>query len=383
MINRIAQQKLLELAGYFKVVSVNGPRQSGKTTLVKNTFKSKPYVSLENPDERLFALEDPRGFLQTYSSGAIFDEIQRAPLLFSYLQEIVDNSNSPGQYILTGSNNFLLQENITQSLAGRVGHLTLLPFSMNEINNKEYSDNDLMLKGFYPPIYDQNIPFHEWIPNYIKTYIEKDVRQIKNISDLLLFEKFVRVLAGRCSQEVNYTNISNEIGIDTKTVQSWIGILVNSYLIFLLKPHYKNFNKTIVKRPKLYFIDTAIACSLLNIKQNNHIQNHPLRGALFENMVISEALKNNLNKGLENNLYYWRDKTGHEVDLIVEEGVKQIPIEIKSSATINSTFFKNLNYWNKLRKEEGGLLLYSGVKTQQRSNNIKVMNWRDFNVESN
>jgi predicted AAA+ superfamily ATPase len=300
MIQRTAKDKLIQLANTFKAVAVTGARQTGKTTLVKQVFKNKPYLSLENPDIRTFAIEDPRGFLASYPDGAIFDEIQRAPQLFSYLQEILDNSTKKGLFILTGSNNFLLQQNISQSLAGRVGYLQLLPFSIEELKIATLlpdDDDELMLNGFYPPIYDQSIPPLDWCPNYIRTYIEKDVRQIKNITDLIVFERFIKLLAGRSGQELNNSALAVETGVDVKTIQSWIGILENSFIIYLLKPHFKNFNKTIVKRPKVYFYDTALVCNLLGIQQVAQLQTHPLRGAIFEGMVVTELLKKRTNIG--------------------------------------------------------------------------------------
>ena len=381
MIERIAKNKLIELASLFKAVSITGPRQSGKTTLVKTTFPNKTYISLENPDARRFAQDDPRGFLETYKKGAILDEVQKVPELFSYLQEILDNTKEKGLFILTGSNNFLLQENIGQSLAGRIASIILLPFSIDELKSKNLlinEDKQLMLNGFYPPIYDQKIPFGDWYPNYISTYIEKDVRQIKNITNLSNFERFLSILAGRCAQELNMTSISNDIGVDIKTIQSWISILETSYIVYLLKPHHKNFNKTIVKRPKLYFYDTGLVCSLLNIKNIKHIENHPLRGALFENMLVSEFIKHNTHRGLAINLYYWRNKTGHEIDLIIDKTDKLIPVEIKSAKTINNDFFKNLKYWCKLSREQKSFLLYSGDLKQKRTDGINILNWKDF-----
>jgi predicted AAA+ superfamily ATPase len=248
MIQREAKKKLIDLAAKFKAVAVTGARQTGKTTLIKEVFQAKPYVSLENLDLRNFALEDPRGFLENYPNGAVLDEVQRTPNLFSYLQEILDNSNEKGLFILSGSNNFLLQQSISQSLAGRIGYINLLPFSIVELSNVNLlpnSDDELLVRGFYPPVYDQDIPVADWCPNYIRTYIEKDVRQIKNISDLIVFEKFVRLLAGRTGQELNNLSLSNEIGVDVKTVHSWIGILESSFIVYLLKPHFKNFNKII------------------------------------------------------------------------------------------------------------------------------------------
>ena len=381
MIQREAQYKLAQLGDTFKAIAVIGPRQSGKTTLVKVTFPEKPYLSLENPDTRNFALEDPRGFLQNLPNGAILDEVQRTPLLFSYLQEILDNSNQKGLFILTGSNNFLLQESISQSLAGRVGYLNLLPFSVKELlleNLLPETDEEVMVNGFYPPIYDQRISSLDWVPNYIKTYIEGDVRQIKNVSDLLIFEKFMSVLAGRTSQELNLTSISNEVGVDLKTVQSWIGILESSFIIYLLKPHFQNYNKTIVKRPKVYFYDTGLVCSFLRISTISQLENHPLKGAIFETMVVIEMVKKYTNQGINPPLFYWRDKTGHEIDLIIDKGNLLTPIEIKSSKTINSDFFKNLKYWNHLSKMNKAVLIYSGIQEQNRSDGTLITNWKNI-----
>lgn len=382
MIKRDAEKKMLHLASKFKALAVTGPRQSGKTTLVRNLFSDKPYVSLENPDNRKFALSDPRGFFASYPKGAILDEVQRTPDLFSYLQELLDNTKKKGLFILTGSNNFLLQQNISQTLAGRVGYLNLLPFSLSELSNAKKlpkSDDELMFKGFYPPVYDQKISPRDWCPNYIRTYIERDIRQLKNIADLIVFERFLSLLAGRCSQELNMNALATEAGVDNKTIQSWIGILESSFVIYLLKPHFKNYNKTIVKRPKVYFYDTSLVCSLLRITDVKHLQTHPLRGAIFENMVITELVKQRTNAGNPINLYYWRDKTGHEVDLIIDNGAKLLPIEIKSGKTIHDDFLKNLNYWCRLSKTKNSLLLYSGDIEQNRSNGTKVMNWRSIN----
>lgn len=381
MIERIASKKILQLASVFKSVAITGPRQSGKTTLVKMLFPNKTYLSLENPDTRRFALEDPRGFLKRYEAGAIFDEAQRTPELFSYLQEILDNSSESGRFIITGSNNFLLQQNISQSLAGRVAILNLLPFSTPELffDQKDAPDeNELILKGLYPPVYDLNIPPEDWFPNYLRTYIDRDVRQIKNITDLIVFERFIRLLAGRTGQELNLTSLAVDTGVDTKTIQSWIGILESSFIIYLLRPHYKNFNKTLVKRPKIYFYDTGLVCSLLGIITVDQLQLHPLRGSLFECLVVTELLKNRTNVGKQVNLYYWRDKTGHEIDVIIDNGTSLLPIEIKAGRTINGDFFKNLIYWNKLSGEQAGYIVYAGTQQEDRSNGISVINW--FNM---
>jgi len=385
MIKRDAHKKLMGLASMFKAVAVTGPRQSGKTTLVKQVFKSKPYLSLENPDTRNFALDDPRGFLQLYSGGAILDEVQRVPHLFSYLQEVLDDSIQKGLFVLSGSNNFLLQQNISQTLAGRIGYMNLLPFALTELQKAKVlpkTDDELMLNGFYPPIYDQKIPPGDWCPNYIRTYIERDVRQIKNVTDLIVFEKFIQLLAGRTGQELNSNALSIETGVDVKTIQSWIGILESSFIIYLLKPHHKNFKKTIVKRPKVYFYDSALVCSMLGIKNNEQLNTHPSRGAIFETMVVGELVKERTNKGLPVNLYYWRDKTGHEIDIIVDDAGKLLPIEIKSGKTINSEFFKNLVYWKKISGEKKSTLLYAGDTAQLRSEGTKVINWRNFIIKN-
>lgn len=381
MIERIAKTKILQLASVFKSVAVTGPRQSGKTTLVRKLFPEKTYLSLENPDTRRYAMEDPRGFLKKYESGAIFDEVQRTPELFSYLQEVLDQSQEPGRFILTGSNNFLLQQNISQSLAGRIAILNLLPFSSIELFGSENSapdENELIFKGLYPPIYDMGIPPEDWFPNYLRTYIDRDVRQIKNITDLIVFERFIRLLAGRTGQELNLTSLAVETGVDTKTIQSWIGILESSFIIYLLRPHYKNFNKTLIKRPKIYFYDTGLVCSLLGITAVNQLELHPLRGSLFECLVVTELLKKRTNAGKQINLYYWRDKTGHEVDIIIDQGMSLLPLEIKAGKTINSDFFKGLTYWNKLSGEESGVILYAGEQEEDRSTGISVANWFNF-----
>jgi predicted AAA+ superfamily ATPase len=382
MINREAQKKLLQLSNTFKAIAVIGPRQAGKTTLVKTTFPDKPYFSLENPDIRNFAIEDPRGFLSSIPKGAILDEVQRVPQLFSYLQEVLDNSSQKGLFIFTGSNNFLLQENISQTLAGRVAYLNLLPFTANELKSKKLlpkTDEEVLFKGFYPPIYDQKIEPIDWMPNYIKTYIERDVRQIKNVTDLLVFEKFMRVLAGRTGQELNLSAICNEVDVNLKTIQSWIGILESSFIIYLLKPYYQNYNKTIVKRPKVYFYDTGLVCSFLRISNASQLENYPLKGAIFETMIVIELVKKFTNNGITPPLFYWRDKTGHEIDVIVDNAGKITPIEIKSGKTINTDFFKHLKYWNNLSKNQSAILIYSGDQEQKRSDGTIVTNWHTIN----
>lgn len=379
MIYRQATNELKVLAEQFKAVAVVGPRQSGKTTLVREVFKDKPYSNLENPDIRKFAAEDPRGFLSEYPSGAVLDEVQRVPELFSYLQQILDEKSNNGSFILTGSNNFLLQENISQSLAGRVGYLFLLPLTLEEIDKKETDSNQLILKGGYPALYSEDIDPHRFFANYIRTYIERDVRLIKNITDLYAFEKFLRLCAGRIGQLLNMSNLAVEVGVDVKTIGSWIGILETSFIVFRLQPFHESFNKRIVKMPKLYFYDTGLAAALLGIEEKRQLVLHPSRGSLFENMIIVDFLKSRYNKGKSNNLFFWRDNTGNEVDLLLEKGNIRTAIEIKSGQTFKDDFLKGIKFWNKLTKSIGSFLIYGGDFTYKRSDGITVVSFNYIN----
>ncbi len=381
MIPRDAEKQLTLLAKSFKAIAVTGARQVGKTTLVKIIFPDKPYVSLENPDTRDFALEDPRGFLNRYKEGAILDEVQRAPHIFSFLQEILDSSIEKGKFILTGSNNFLLQESISQTLAGRVGYLTMTPFSIGELHRASLlpeDDDVLLFNGMFPPIYDQDIPSLLWCRNYIQTYVERDMRQMLAIGNLYRFERFLKILAGRNAQELNMSAIAVEAGIDEKTVQSWISVLRAANLVYLVKPYHRNFNKTIIKRPKVYFCDSSLVCSLLGITETSQVQTHPLRGSLFESMVMIELLKNNLNHGRGQEWYYWRTKAGHEIDAVRDNGDETTAIEIKSSQTMHREYLKGLERWAALSSLNHNFLLYAGSEKQIRSNGIQVMNWREF-----
>lgn len=378
MIPRLLGKTLQHSAREFPVVAVLGPRQSGKTTLVKSLFPSKPYVSLEDPDKRAYAQTDPRGFLAGYEKGAIFDEIQRVPELFSYLQGIVDKNRKPGMFILTGSQNFLLMQHLSQSLAGRVQILTLLPLSLEEVamTGRVGVDHSIF-KGFYPVLYSHPGGMHptHWYPSYIQTYLERDVRQIKNIDNLSAFQKFLKLCAARTGQLLNLSSLANECGITHNTAHSWVGILEASFVIFLLKPYHENFNKRVVKTPKLYFYDTGLACSLLEISKQPYLSSHPLRGHLFETLVVSEMMKVNFNRGLPSNLYFWRDKTGHEVDAVMTRGAEMDAVEIKSGLTIAEDAFSGLDYWRKISKKQGtNFLIYAGRENQKRSR-FKVLGW--------
>lgn len=376
---RHAEKILRQYSRHFRALAVVGPRQSGKTTLVKKVFPRKPYVSMEDPDERMFATNDPRAFLNRFKNGAVIDEAQRVPELFSYLQQLLDKTDKNGLFILTGSNNFLLQQNISQSLAGRIGYIDLLPLSYTEIiqfpNAPEHA-NDFILNGTYPELYDKNRKPGLWYPAYIRTYIERDVKQIKNIENTLLFNRFIQLCAGRTAQQLNVSALSIECGIDVKTVQAWLGILQSSYIIYLLPPYHKNYNKRVVKTPKLYFIDTGLACSLLGIRQVNELEKSHFRGALFENYVIMDLLKQKYNSGNRDSLYYWRENNGIEIDLLIDKGNKIIPVEIKATETFAASHIKSISHWNRISGNTGGVLLYDGEAGFTSSDKIKIASWK-------
>lgn len=294
--------------------------------------------------------------------------------MFSYLQQILDETKDPGRFILSGSNNFLLQENISQSLAGRIAYINLLPFTYNELKLNIEIDR-ILCQGLYPPIYSQNLDYDKWYQNYIRTYIERDVRQIKNITNLHLFERFVKLCAGRIGQLFNMSSLAIETGVDSKTIASWIGILEASFVIFRLQPHHVNFNKRLVKMPKIYFYDTGLVCSLQGIKNNEQLILHHLRGSIFENFIIAELLKERYNKAEPNNLYFWRDNTGNEIDIISDNAGDLLPIEVKSGKTITNEFFRNINTWQKISGCNTAYLIYAGESVQKRSNGITILPW--------
>ncbi len=349
MIKRDISQKILDLSEKFPVLTITGPRQSGKTTLLRNLFGDLFYASLENPDTRMFAIQDPKNFLHQFSNGGIIDEAQLSPELFSYIQGIVDQSGKTGQFILSGSQSFLLHDRISQSLAGRTAIFRLLPFSFSELSKADqllpsYEAN--IFHGFFPRLYDKKIDPPDFYPNYIQTYLERDVRSLQNIHDLNLFVRFLGLCAGRVGQLLDYTSLANDCGVSHNTVKAWISVLEASYVLFLLQPHHENFSKRLVKRPKLYFYDTGLCCSLLRIEKESQLNNHYLKGSLFENLILSELLKRRYNQGKASNLYFWRDHRGMEVDLIIEQANGLTPVEIKSSKTWNRDFFMNLEKWN-------------------------------------
>lgn len=383
MFPRELEKKIKETAQSYPVIALTGPRQSGKTTLVKELFgKEYKYVNLENIDLRTYAQNDPRAFLEEYKGNLIIDEVQNVPDLFSYIQVMVDDSNRPGQFILTGSQNFLLLEKISQSLAGRVAIFHLLPLSINELKKSNLTLpnlEELLFTGFYPRIYDKNLNPKEWYSNYLLTYVERDVRTLKNINDLGTFQIFLKMCAARTGQLLDLTSIGNDCGISHNTVKDWINILEASFIIFLLRPHYKNFNKRLVKSPKIFFYDSGLLCHLLGIESPEQINTHYLRGGIFESFIISEIIKYRTNKNKDSNVYFWRDKYGHEIDCIIENQKGLTPIEIKSAKTINDNFFDGLNYWNNLSKntKENTYIIYAGNENQTRSNG-KIISWQNI-----
>lgn len=382
MFERGLEAELKKSVKSYPVIALTGPRQSGKTTLVRKLFKKYKYVNLENIEIRSYAQNDPMAFLEEYQGNLIIDEAQNVPDLFSYIQVIVDENNKPGQFILTGSQNFLLLEKIAQSLAGRVSIFHLLPFSIKELKKANYklvNLEKLLFMGFYPRIYDKKLEPKEWYSNYLHTYVERDIRMLKRIQDLGTFQIFLKMCAARCGQLLDLTSIGNDCGVSHNTIKEWINILEASFIIFLLRPHYKNFNKRLVKSPKIYFYDTGLLCHLLGIESPEQIKTHYLRGGIFESFAISEFIKNRINKNIDPNIYFWRDKFGHEIDCIIENGKKLIPVEIKSAKTIHINFFDNLNYWNSLSKNssENTYVVYAGSNNQTRSLG-KILSWKNI-----
>lgn len=370
---------LKKLSRQFPALGILGPRQSGKTTLAKALFPHHKYLNLEELDTRRFAAEDPRRFLKSLEGGpgAILDEIQRTPDLLSYIQGHIDEWQKPGFFILTGSENILLNQHISQTLAGRIALKTLLPLSLEELQNVSMVPaevEEILFQGFYPSLYAKKLEPRDWIQSYIQTYIERDVRNLKQITDLTVFQKFLQLCAGRIGQILDLTSIGNDCGITAHTVRSWLSILEATYVIFLLHPHHKNFSKRLIKAPKLYFYDTAIACHLLSILSAKDLATHYLRGGLFESMVLSDLLKQRFNAGLTSNLYFWRDKSGHEIDCILEQGRTLTPIEIKSGETFSADFFANIVKWNQLsgNAPSNSYVVYGGKETQARSQGIAL-----------
>ena len=382
MIERTIEEKLRQMTTKFPVVTLTGTRQCGKSTLLKQRFNEFKYISLEDLDRRQFAIDDPRGFLMNFGTPLIIDEAQYAPDLFSYIQTRVDEKNEAGMYILSGSHNFLLMERISQSLAGRTAVLKMAPLSIKELRQASLLPenlNDWLITGGYPRIYDKEIAPVDFFPNYVQTYLERDVRLLRNISDMSQFVRFLKLCAGRVAQLLNIASLASECGISVPTANAWLSILETSYTIFLLKPYYRNFNKRLIKSPKLYFFDTGLAASLLGLEEPRQMETHYLRGELFENMVISEFMKQAYAQGREPNLYFWRDSNYEEVDLLSEQSTTLECYEIKSAATMHSDHLSSLKTFAKQAQLDTNRLhvVYGGEQDIQTSNG-NYISWKNL-----
>ena len=386
MILRKLAAKLRELAGYYPVVAVTGPRQSGKTTLCQASFPDKPYVSMEALDTREFALTDPRGFLDEYRQGAILDEIQRAPALLSYLQEAVDADPEPGRFILTGSQHFGMSDAIAQSLAGRCGILTLLPPDLEELQAFPDAPRDLyttLWQGAYPRIYDQQIPAQQWLADYVATYIQHDVRQVIQVGDLLAFSEFLKLCAGRTAQEINLSSLGADAGISHNTARAWLSVLETSYVLYRLPAWHTNIRKQVIKAPKLHFFDSGLVCYLLGIREPEQLRHHPLRGAIFESWVVSELYKLQIHEGEQPRMFHYRETRGPEIDLLIDRGDKLHAVEIKSGATAAPDFFRHFDLLPERLKNTPlptdirNHVVYGGDTSQQRSQ-AQLLSWRDL-----
>ncbi len=380
IISRNVESLVTILREQYPILTIVGPRQSGKTTLSRKVFPRFGYVSLENPDIRMEVELDPKGFLTNYPDGLIIDEFQRVPQLASYLQQIVDDDPRPGRFILTGSRSLEIMDQVSQSLVGRSATVELLPFSYSEIFPyiAAHDLTSILYTGLYPPIYHRNLDPAIWFSNYVRNYLERDVRQLVNIRDLNSFHRFIVLCAGRVGQLINYSDICSELGVSHNTVKAWLSILEAHYVIFFLYPFHANQVKRVVKTPKLYFYDTGLVSWLLSAREANHLDAHPLRGAIFENFCVSELTKSCFNRGERSNFYFWRDKSGHEIDVIQDSGLDYTGIEVKISKTFNKSFLKNLNYLAERDKRLTRRILVSGGEESKSLGDFSIVSWRDI-----
>ena len=391
------RKPLLASARHFPVVTVTGPRQSGKTTLVQATFPRRPYVNLEEPDQRAFAKEDPRGFLSRFRSGVVIDEVQHVPELLSYIQTVADRDRRPGRFILTGSQNLLLLKSIGQSLAGRAAVLHLMPLSYSEIRERaalgwptfgrraaparRITDDDLfelLWRGQYPAVNASSVPAQEWLRNYYRTYVERDVRQLVNVGDLETFGRFVRLCAGRHGSLLNTVALGNDCGVTHSTVRRWLSILEATFVIHLLRPYHRSFNKRLIKAPKLYFLDSGLVCYLLDVRSAAELRTHASRGAVFEGFILAELLKLHWHSGEEPRVFFWRDSAAHEVDFIVERAAAALAIEVKSSQTLAGDAYDGLQFWLRLAGEKARPVLVYGGESQFQRQSVWTYPWSVF-----
>jgi len=385
MIKRIIADKILELANKYPVISITGPRQSGKTSLAQELFSEHTYFNLENLDTLALAKSDPKEFLKSGSGERmIIDEIQRFPELLSYIQVEVDSQKKDGQFVITGSQNFAISENISQSLAGRVANFTLLPLSYSEVVESKYANvfeksNASMVKGFYPRPLVKNIQSEDFYRDYLSTYVERDVRQIKNVGDLSTFQRFLQLLAGRVGQLVNLSSLANDVGVNYKTIESWLSVLEASYIAYSLQPYYQNYGKRVIKAPKIYFYDVGLLCYLLKINSVTELESHFAYGHIFENFIITEIIKNNFNLRKNKQVYFWRDSNGNEVDAVIDSGENKQGIEIKVARTFNPDMLKGLSNWSILNPKinHPTNLIYTGESEQKVQEHV-VINWKTF-----
>ncbi|HYX23178.1 MAG TPA: ATP-binding protein [Thermoanaerobaculia bacterium] len=388
MIERLLQPRLLDLATRYPVLTLTGPRQSGKTTLSRMAFPDRPYVSLENPAQREFAQEDPVAFFARYRDGVILDEVQRVPQIFSYLQGLVDEDPTPGRFLLTGSQNLALVGGVTQSLAGRTTLTELLPLSLEEIRRFPEPPPDLdtlLWQGGYPRIYERHLPAHEWLADYVATYVERDVRQLVKVGDLLLFQTFLRLCASRTGQILNLASLASDCGVSQPTARSWLSVLEASYIAFRLPPFFANLGKRLIKAPKLYFYDTGLAASLLNIESPRQIETHPLKGALFETWVVAEIAKAHLHRGRRPRFSFYRDRNGLEIDLILEKGADLVLVEVKSGQTPSGQHFSAFERFaealaaHPVPRIAERIVVYGGAESQERRRG-RILSWRDLDT---
>ncbi len=386
MINRAISHKIKELHRKYPVVSIVGPRQSGKTSLAQYLFPNHTYHNLENLDILSLAKSDPKGFLKIGSGERfVIDEIQKFPDLLSYIQVEVDSQKKDGQFVITGSQNFSIAEGISQSLAGRVANFVLLPLTHEEITTSEYSNpvantiQQIILNGFYPRPLVKNIQPEDFYRDYLSTYIERDVRQIKNIGDLSTFQKFLQLLAGRVGQLVNFSSLANDVGVNYKTIESWLSILEASYVVYTLQPYYENYGKRVIKSPKVYFYDVGLLCHLLKINSVHELESHFAYGQIFENFVITEMIKTNFNLRKNEQVYFWRDSNSNEIDAVIDSGENKHGVEIKAGSTFNIDMLKGLSQWQSLNpsKNTPTHLVYNGEQ-EQKVRDHQVVNWKTF-----